>query len=293
MLHFDENTTEIICINDGSSDSTITVLNKYFGRIKIINVQHSGVSTARNIGLSAATAEWLWFVDSDDLVHENAFETIKNYWNDSSDILFFGAKIENNPNLEYKLDDIIPENETIVGADVFSKWITRYHSPFIWNSLYKREFITENKILFSEKLTVGEDMAFQMSVFSRAKAATMISQPIYIYRYLLCDSTMKEALKKSRIPYHIEVLEEVLKENSRLLNADQRNLLYKWSYSYVIKESFLLPEYLPALQKVWKKYQARYPFKGGKNIIKAAILKNSILCKLYVLYRNIKKTKKN
>ena len=72
---------EIICINDGSTDNSPEILQEYAAkdsRIKIINKENGGLSSARNRGLAAAQGEYLGFVDSDDWVDLDFFEKLYN-----------------------------------------------------------------------------------------------------------------------------------------------------------------------------------------------------------------------
>lgn len=72
---------EIICINDGSKDSSLNILKKYAlndERIKIIDKHNEGLSAARNDGLNAATGEYIGYVDSDDWVDLNFYEKLYN-----------------------------------------------------------------------------------------------------------------------------------------------------------------------------------------------------------------------
>ena len=72
---------EIICINDGSTDSSKQILEEYAlkdERIKIINQKNKGAGAARNSGIDAATGEYIGFVDSDDWVNLDAFEKLYN-----------------------------------------------------------------------------------------------------------------------------------------------------------------------------------------------------------------------
>ena len=60
---------EIICVNDGSTDGSLEILQKYQSkdkRIKVVSQKNQGLSGARNTGISQATGEWIMFVDSDD-----------------------------------------------------------------------------------------------------------------------------------------------------------------------------------------------------------------------------------
>lgn len=70
---------EIICINDGSTDQSLEILNKYGkkdGRIKIINQKNQGLGPSRNHGLNSTKGEYLGFIDSDDWIDLNFYETL-------------------------------------------------------------------------------------------------------------------------------------------------------------------------------------------------------------------------
>ena len=70
---------ELICINDGSTDNSLNVLNYYANldsRIIVINQQNSGVSASRNVGLDHASGEYIAFIDSDDWIHSCYFEQL-------------------------------------------------------------------------------------------------------------------------------------------------------------------------------------------------------------------------
>ena len=72
---------EVICVNDGSTDESLSILEHYQeldDRIVVINQNNRGLSAARNTGMAKATGEFLSFVDSDDWVHPQMFELLRN-----------------------------------------------------------------------------------------------------------------------------------------------------------------------------------------------------------------------
>lgn len=87
---------EIICVDDGSPDNSIDILNSYaekFSNIKIIQQRNGGLSSARNTGIRYATGEYLHFLDSDDTVKINTYEELyKKAKEDKLDMLFFDAE---------------------------------------------------------------------------------------------------------------------------------------------------------------------------------------------------------
>ena len=99
---------EIICINDGSTDNSLQILEGYAQRdkrIKIINKRNEGLSTARNTGMEYATGEYIGFVDSDDFINEKMYENLyKNAKSNKSDIVMCPAYVfdNNNPELNPK-----------------------------------------------------------------------------------------------------------------------------------------------------------------------------------------------
>ena len=84
---------EIICVNDGSTDDSLDILNSYAlkdERVKIINRENNGVSSSRNVALDVAKGEWIMFVDSDDWIDLNVCEAaMKIALEDSADVVMW------------------------------------------------------------------------------------------------------------------------------------------------------------------------------------------------------------
>ena len=86
---------EVLLIDDGSTDGSGQLCDNYSAedkRIRAIHKKNGGVSSARNIGLEKATGEWVMFLDSDDLLTEDAIENLMRDVNDDIDMSYGGLR---------------------------------------------------------------------------------------------------------------------------------------------------------------------------------------------------------
>lgn len=172
---------EIICIDDGSTDGSLEILNEYVkrdGRIKIIEQKNQGPGLARNTGLEIAEGEYIGFVDSDDWIDLNFYETLftaaKKQGADLARTLYVyeyqNHSIEDNTNrtiLEKKSDgELLNDNE---------------HSVVIWNAIYKREYLQKHNVCF-DKLPGLVDVPFTARATYYSKKTIPVTGTYYHYR---------------------------------------------------------------------------------------------------------------
>lgn len=160
---------EVIIINDGSTDKSQCIIEKYVeqdNRIICYNIENSGVSNARNIGLNYARGDYVMFIDADDFISSDYLENVLN--NSSSDIVITGYtsvlqsyEIYNNC---IKSNVIIKENEK---KYIFNKVLFPYLCV-VWAKLFKREIIEKYNIRFP-KINIGEDTCFMYKYLYYAK----------------------------------------------------------------------------------------------------------------------------
>lgn len=201
LLAQDLKEIEIIAINDGSKDSSWEIVKEYGSkdhRIKIINTPNRGVSAARNEGIKVANGEYIGFVDPDDWVENDMYETMYNYAASKNiDIVMCSyvrefeshSKVKkfNLPNLIlYENEEVKkkfmrrligPINEEIATPELLDAWGT------VWSKLYRREIIKDNRIRFIDlnKIGTNEDNLFNMEVFFNAKSFLFVNSPYYHY----------------------------------------------------------------------------------------------------------------
>ena len=172
---------EIVCVNDGSTDSSLKILQEYAAkdkRIKIINQENKGLSAARNAGLKVATADYISFIDSDDFVHLTFLERLYNAIQDTNcDIAGCDfAKIRGKREVLPSKKGVEKIYEPALNVLLNRKNFIHFN---VWNKLYKRELI--RGIPFIEGMYY-EDWVFNTCVFAGAKSFVWISAPLYGYR---------------------------------------------------------------------------------------------------------------
>ena len=190
---------EIICVNDGSTDGSLQILEKYAkndARIKILTRKNGGLAAARNTGLEHASGEYIGFIDSDDWIdldyYEKLYNTAKKY---DSDIAYadFIRKGKNKHKIRMHI------NEEIVSTDIRSKIDNCKNLTLgcVWNKIYRKELIFNNDLSFPEG-HVYEDGVFSMK--SLYYANSVVSAPnTYYYYFVNPTSIVKSCRTQSKI----------------------------------------------------------------------------------------------
>ena len=190
---------EVICINDGSTDKSLDILNDYASRdsrIIVIDQENGGHAVATNRGMSMAKGEYLYLMDSDDIVDVHALEeTVKIADEKDVDFVIFQA-------INYYMDTdeyIEQENYSMngladfVGDSVFN-WrdIKDYVFSITvtpWSKIYRRDFIEKNDCKFPEGLVFDDNIFFWEVLFS-AERITFYRKPLFKRRWHSASSTM-------------------------------------------------------------------------------------------------------
>ena len=176
---------EIICVDDGSTDNSLSVLNFYSEkdkRIKVLSQSNSGVSAARNNGIRAAEGEYICFLDSDDFMHpQNVELQVKAITDSGADIVY--CRFKNVP------EDAGPGSFKNLKAADFKLSNTPL-ADFIFkrgridssscNKLYKRRLVQDNP--FKLGVSRGEDEIFVLNLLSKVKRIAANPQTLVFFR---------------------------------------------------------------------------------------------------------------
>lgn len=174
---------EVICVNDGSTDNSLNILNEYAkkdSRIKVISQKNKGLSGARNTGLKFAGGGYVCFVDSDDYVKETYLETFMKYI-DQADCVQVNFNTFENTNIGTQrfYEQYIHHSKSKL-FKMSPKTYCRTHMG-VWDTIYKREIINKYKIKFPEG-KIFEDNLFKYSYICHCKDIYWINKKLYFYQ---------------------------------------------------------------------------------------------------------------
>lgn len=175
---------EIILIDDGSVDSTYSVMYEYLKNVdidfKIIRIENTGVSFARNIGLDNAKHDNLVFVDSDDIVSPYLLQILNDAMQDDDyDSISFKTTNE----IKKVFRNKINYKSRKISSDVLFDQFTYNKSVFHFlNFTYKKTLLQKYNISFDVKTTHGEDTEFTSKYLSYCSNGKFIDENLYFYR---------------------------------------------------------------------------------------------------------------
>jgi len=218
---------EIILINDGSKDNTLKICKEYLAldkRIKVIDKVNEGVSVARNYGLEAATGDYIGFIDPDDWIEPNMYESmLETIKSNNCNIAFCNYYKDNKFNssqktFKFKKDvlgklDIIDE---LIGNMIgIEDILPRYYNVMgcVWRCLYKREFIEKYQLRFKPGITIMEDLIFTIEALIYCDKVCIDHNVLYHYMQNKTSSLHKYNKKMwlDQMAVH-ETLEGMLKD---------------------------------------------------------------------------------
>ena len=175
---------EIIIINDGSTDGSLLIAEKYANldkRIKVYSQKNKGLGETRNKGISLAKGDYLAFIDSDDIIKIDMIKTHSDVVQCETEIYYDNG----NRLLRKNLENIEPVTLTKNDIEDFYKkyYFTRLYTHNAWDKLYKRSHIVNNSILFGDnKKIFAEDNWFQLQLFLTYPKISFVHYTGYQYR---------------------------------------------------------------------------------------------------------------
>jgi|GEM_PF-784567 len=217
---------ELICVNDGSKDNSLEMLNEFARkdtRVKVINKLNGGCGSARNKALDHAKGEFVYFFDPDDYILPNAFEELyKNAKSNDSDMVIFKiARFRDGENIDYSIPgfevdkvfgDVDFNHFTFNYKDIKSYVLNASFAP--WSKLYKKEFLDRFDNFRFDLGVAFDDVPFHVKSFLRASKISFV--PEFFYHYRLSNPNSVNNTKSNQIDIFkiCDLVEDFLKEEN-------------------------------------------------------------------------------
>lgn len=247
---------QVVCVNDGSSDGSLSILKEYstkYDFIEVISQENKGVATARNRLLEAARGEYILFVDADDWIEPDTID--------------FLAKQAETSNVDVATCSMVV-NDTNVKSEFYSKILNQsevikeflYHTELrgsLWNKLIKRTIIGDAE--FNPGIWYGEDALFCWHIFQNLK--TMIMTDKQLYHYRMNDSSIShQTFGAKKLTGH---------ETWRIINEETA----EWwpQYLPIAKARWGVEDYHLLMQAGAGKYKLEYSIKTLQKTVRLSI----------------------
>lgn len=183
---------ELICIDDGSTDGSSEIVDRYAkndNRIVAVHQQNMGESAARNVGLRLATGDIWGFADCDDWVEPDMYETLVHAMIENNTDISAGSWFEEFPTSTNPVTNTLPIENPIFDNKTLFYYIYRrdcYRAfGYMWDKLYRKKcFFGKNgdMFLFDESMKIGGDIVYLAQLVSTAKKIVYTDRPFYHYR---------------------------------------------------------------------------------------------------------------
>ena len=226
---------EVLIINDGSTDNSAYICQEYADkdtRIRLFHQENRGLSSALNIGLEHFTGDYLGFVDSDDWVEPDMFETLYNLIKSKKTSISIASFYYDKDNVSFPV-----KNKNHIPDDVISKKnmllypLQRDMYPgfcgYVWNKLYSADIIKASNLKFAEEIKYGMDIVFYTSLVI-SENGTGICSDKPVYHYLQRDTAISKS-KSYQIRKDILAVYKYLEE---LYNNNEYSDISYWARGF-------------------------------------------------------------
>lgn len=244
---------EVICLNDGSTDDSLSIMQAYANansKVRVINKPNEGYGATCNRGIEEARGHWISIIEPDDWIRPGMYSAMLEY------AVSFGEEpdIVKTPYLRV-IDPDTPQ-QTIINCS-YRGCVPRdalfrieegihllQHHPSIWSAIYRKDFLDANNIRFKPIPGAGwADNPFLMETMLKAERIAYLDKPFYCYREETEEKSRSVAVNSTMLPFDrwhdmMDIIEEMGVTNEAILRAhNRRGFIYlSGVYSFISLE---------------------------------------------------------
>ncbi len=213
---------EIICVNDGSTDDSAKILQNLSNvdsRITLLSQSNQGPSCARNTGLSIASGEYVYFLDSDDKLDKTMVERCVAILEKSqADIVAFDIQTVDETGRGFQAfeqrNQLFRDGEVISGLDFLWRESEVSKQTAVWSYFFRRKLIEANKIRFYPHIIHEDELFHYQFLISPDIQVTYLSEKLYLRRFRE-GSIMTVDFSNKNIDGYLQACREIFKSKTR------------------------------------------------------------------------------
>ena len=234
---------ELICINDGSTDSSLSILNSYASRdsrIRVVTQANRGVAAARNVGLGLVDAPYTLILDSDDIFMPDMFEKLYNCAEKENADLVVCSSCELDSKTLVNIPapwalklDLLPKKNSFTVEEA-SDHLFEAFMGWPWDRLYRTELIRKSDVCFPEHLSNSEDGVFVYGILTRAERISVVPDVLVKHRITRESSVSNSREKDPECFYQaICLIKADLMKRERQYSLLEQSFL-NWAADYTL-----------------------------------------------------------
>ncbi|TDX43106.1 glycosyl transferase family 2, partial [Cytobacillus oceanisediminis] len=242
---------EVIMINDGSSDRSLKIAEKYareYKNFQLVNCKKKrGPGFVRNIGLRQAKGKYIGFLDADDFYEKTTCETLF-YIAEKHKVDIAVGNVRQFQNDNFFLSGLHKKAfKNHLKTTSIQKDSDLLYDTSVWNKIYRRKFIVENEIEFNEDI-LYEDIPFSIEAYLKAKNVYVTLEYIYNWRIRQDDNNLSITQQRLEQQNFTDRINAIKRTNSLISNySESKTLYYKFQYK-VLEHDF--PLYINLLSEM-------------------------------------------
>lgn len=262
----------MILVNDGSSDSSPAICDRYAAtdsRVQVIHSVNKGVSAARNKALESARGTYISFIDSDDWLDLETYSLCRDAMLEGVDIIMYGLKYMRDRDTEIYSESYLKFQGMSNTEAIRTLVETTALASSLWCRLFRRELV-QGMEFFPGRM--GEDTTFTLEAHLRANTFVLLHKPLYMYRCNESSATFRIGNNLIDLYLNLQAFLEKVKDEHPEWVPDINATAIRWfqgHYNDIVDsghmtsaydEVFRKMRYYPFSSTNWKNYLARWTF---------------------------------
>lgn len=221
---------ELIIVNDGSTDSSIEIINSYkkkHSKIKVFNQSNTGVAIARQRALEQCSGKFFIFIDADDWVEKDYLEKFYSVLKQGDYDLLYCDFFNHKNGLDKKVEQNFGDSKLFC----IEKLLSHEMKGFLWNKVFKKDIVKTYGISFDSDFDIWEDLVFCIKFFVFLKSFRYIDNCGYHYNDVETSLVRSVSIKKIEDQFRANDSIKKILEDNNMENIFKKEIEYSYLFA--------------------------------------------------------------